>query len=87
MPFLRLRSIPALLSLLFVSAALAEDSALSGTFTPPAEFAGDLGGFRSPLLFNDSSEVPTTPTEHLQGKPAAKGETGTTAGKAQKVGS
>ncbi len=38
-------------------------------------------------VVNDSSEVPTTPTEHLQGKPAAKGETGTTAGKAQKVGS
>jgi len=38
-------------------------------------------------VVNDSSEVPTTPTEHLQGKPAAKGETGATAGKAQKVGS
>lgn len=38
-------------------------------------------------VVNDSSDVPTTPTEHLQGKPAAKGETGTTAGKAQKVGS
>ncbi|MGY2374946.1 MdtA/MuxA family multidrug efflux RND transporter periplasmic adaptor subunit [Pseudomonas sp. SDO524_S393] len=38
-------------------------------------------------VVNDSSEVPTTPTEHLQGKPAAKGETGTSAGKAQKVGS
>jgi membrane fusion protein, multidrug efflux system len=38
-------------------------------------------------VVNDSSEVLTTPTEHLQGKPAAKGETGTTAGKAQKVGS
>jgi len=38
-------------------------------------------------VVNDSSEVPTTPTEHLQGKPAAKGETGTDAGKAQKVGS
>jgi multidrug efflux system membrane fusion protein len=38
-------------------------------------------------VVNDSSEVPTTPTEHLQGKPAAKGETGSTAGKAQKVGS
>ena len=38
-------------------------------------------------VVNDSSEVPATPTEHLQGKPAAKGETGTDAGKAQKVGS
>jgi multidrug efflux system membrane fusion protein len=38
-------------------------------------------------VVNDSSEVPTTPTEHLQGKPAAKGETGANAGKAQKVGS
>ena len=38
-------------------------------------------------VVNDSSEVPTTPTEHLQGKPAAKGETGVNAGKAQKVGS
>ncbi|WP_065936767.1 MdtA/MuxA family multidrug efflux RND transporter periplasmic adaptor subunit, partial [Pseudomonas sp. 34 E 7] len=37
-------------------------------------------------VVNDSNEVPTTPTEHLQGKPAAKGETGTDAGKAQKVG-
>ena len=38
-------------------------------------------------VVNASSEVPTTPTEHLQGKPAAKGETGADAGKAQKVGS
>ncbi|WP_106804122.1 MdtA/MuxA family multidrug efflux RND transporter periplasmic adaptor subunit [Pseudomonas sp. S5D5] len=38
-------------------------------------------------VVNDSSEVPTTPTEHLQGQPAAKGETGASAGKAQKVGS
>ena len=38
-------------------------------------------------VVNDSTDVLTTPTEHLQGKPAAKGETGTTAGKAQKVGS
>ncbi|WP_395607702.1 MdtA/MuxA family multidrug efflux RND transporter periplasmic adaptor subunit [Pseudomonas sp. B22129] len=37
-------------------------------------------------VVNDSSDVPTTPTEHLQGKPAAKGETGADAGKAQKVG-
>ncbi|UOK36437.1 MdtA/MuxA family multidrug efflux RND transporter periplasmic adaptor subunit [Pseudomonas palleroniana] len=38
-------------------------------------------------VVNDSSEVPTTPTEHLQGKPAAKEKTGADAGKAQKVGS
>jgi multidrug efflux system membrane fusion protein len=38
-------------------------------------------------VVNDSSDVQTTPTEHLQGKPAAKGETGANTGKAQKVGS
>ncbi|WP_259741056.1 efflux RND transporter periplasmic adaptor subunit, partial [Pseudomonas poae] len=38
-------------------------------------------------VVNDSSEVLTTPTEHLQGKPAAKEKTGADAGKAQKVGS
>jgi len=38
-------------------------------------------------VVNDSNEVPTTPTEHLQGKPAAKGEnTPADAGKAQKGG-
>ena len=57
MPFLRLHPGFALLSLVLVSTAIAEEGALSGTFTPPAEFAGDLGEFRSPLLFNDGSEV------------------------------
>jgi len=31
--------------------------AIDGAFTPPAEFADDLGDYRSPLLFNDGSQV------------------------------
>ncbi|KAA0946048.1 MdtA/MuxA family multidrug efflux RND transporter periplasmic adaptor subunit [Pseudomonas sp. ANT_H14] len=38
-------------------------------------------------VVNDSADVPTSPTEHLQGKPAAKGEgSPANAGKAQKAG-
>ncbi|NDE97035.1 MAG: hypothetical protein EB034_01965, partial [Verrucomicrobia bacterium] len=38
----------------------AADSAtqlISPHFTPPPEFAGQLGNYRSPLLFNDGSRV------------------------------
>ncbi|MFO2464258.1 MdtA/MuxA family multidrug efflux RND transporter periplasmic adaptor subunit [Pseudomonas sp. 15FMM2] len=36
-------------------------------------------------VVNDSTEVPTTPAEHLQGKPGAKDDDGSTADKAQKA--
>lgn len=55
MPFFRFPA--AIFCLFLVSAAPAQDSALSRCFTPPPEFAGDFGDFRSPLLFNDGSEV------------------------------
>ncbi len=46
-----------------LSPGIAEDTslppALRPHFTPPAEFAGDFGDFRSPLLFNDGSKVIT----------------------------
>lgn len=55
MPFSHLISL--LLFPLFLCSAAAQESALSRAFIPPAEWAGDLGNFRSPLLFNDGSEV------------------------------
>jgi hypothetical protein len=55
MPFSRFSA--ALLFPLLLSTAAAQESALTRTFAPAAEFAGDLGEFRSPLLFNDGSEV------------------------------
>ncbi len=46
-----------------LSLGISEDTllppSLRSLFTPPAEFAGDLGDFRSPLLFNDGSKVIT----------------------------
>jgi hypothetical protein len=52
----------AILSLLFALLSLpaAEPSAaalITPYFTPPKEFAGQLGNYRSPLLFNDGSQV------------------------------
>jgi len=35
-------------------------SIIAPFFQPPAEFAGQLGSFRSPLLFNDGSRVKTS---------------------------
>lgn len=56
MPLLRSTTVALLFSFL-LSVASAEDSALSRAFTPPEEFANDLGDFRSPLLFHDGSKV------------------------------
>src|SRR5436189_5037177 len=35
-------------------------ASLAPYFRPPAEFAGDFGSFRSPLLFEDGTEVKST---------------------------
>lgn len=52
--------ITALLSVALVSAARAAEplpKSLAPYFTPPAEFAGQLGDYKSPLRFDDGSEV------------------------------
>ncbi len=40
-----------------LQAADSASQVISPFFTPPAEFAGQLGAYRSPLLFNDGSRV------------------------------
>ena len=53
------------LTAVFAGPAFADDAAdaawkkIAPRFAPPAEFAGKLGDYRSPLLFNDGSTVKT----------------------------